>query len=227
MASRMLCITIRVVSFSCPINFSVKASTLAAVLGSRAAVCSSKSKSFGRFRIAISSVTACRWPPESMPTLTFRRFSKPSSSRLNSVLYNSRSLPEMPHFSVRLCPRRKASAMFSSSHILAAVPSIGSWKTRPRIPARLCSGSLVTSLPSIRMEPESTSCSPAMQLSKVDLPAPLPPIKVTKSPSFRWRFTLCKAVFSFTVPLLKVLKTPFTASIFRSPFQTGHNGPQV
>ena len=60
MASFMLWVTIMVVSsFSATIR-SESSSTLAAVLGSRAAVCSSSSSSLGRFREAISSVSAWR-----------------------------------------------------------------------------------------------------------------------------------------------------------------------
>ena len=58
MASFMLCVIISVVSrFSCTI-WSESASTLAAVLGSSAAVCSSSSSSFGCLSEAISSVSA-------------------------------------------------------------------------------------------------------------------------------------------------------------------------
>ena len=38
-------------------------------------------------------------------------------------------------------------------------------------------------MPSRKIFPESTSCTPAMRLRRVDLPAPLPPMTVTKSPS--------------------------------------------
>ena len=64
----MLCVTIRQVIFpSATIRF-VSSSTFSAVPGSRAAVCSSRSRSQGGFMVAISSVSACRWPPESNPT---------------------------------------------------------------------------------------------------------------------------------------------------------------
>src|SRR5699024_7489735 len=71
--------------------------------------------------------------------------------------------------------------------------------------ARWCSLRRVTSAPSIMILPSSTGQTPATAFSMVDLPAPLPPMTVTKSPSFRWRDRPFRAVFSLTVPGLKVL----------------------
>ena len=71
--------------------------------------------------------------------------------------------------------------------------------------ARLCSARWVTSTPSMVMVPASTGHTPATAFRRVDLPAPLPPMTVTKSPSFKWRDTPFKAVFSLTVPALNVL----------------------
>ena len=45
-----------------------------------------------------------------------------------------------------------------------------------------------------------------MALNMVDLPAPLLPTMVAKSPSLSSRLTLFKALFSFTVPGLNVLE---------------------
>ena len=89
--------------------------------------------------------------------------------------------------------------------MVAAVPIMGSWKTRPMYRARLCSGREVTSMPSMAMVPESTGHTPATALRRVDLPAPLPPMTVTKSPSARVRETPFRARFSLMVPGLKVL----------------------
>ena len=47
--------------------------------------------------------------------------------------------------------------------------------------------------------------TPATALSMVDLPAPLPPMTVTKSPSSSVRSRPLRATFSLTVPALKVL----------------------
>ncbi len=47
---------------------------------------------------------------------------------------------------------------------------------------RFCGGKGTTSSPSMRMRPLSTSVSPAMQRSRVDLPQPLGPSRVTNSP---------------------------------------------
>ena len=89
--------------------------------------------------------------------------------------------------------------------MVAAVPIIGSWNTRPKKLARLCSDILVTSTSSIEMEPSSTRKTPAMAFNKVDFPAPFPPMTVTKSPSFKVRVVPLRAVFSLMVPGLNVL----------------------
>ena len=66
--------------------------------------------------------------------------------------------------------------------MVAAVPIIGSWNTLPRYLARRCSFRRVTSFSPTRMEPLSGRKVPATVLSMVDLPAPLPPMTVQKSP---------------------------------------------
>ena len=58
MASFILWVIIRVVRWSLFIIYSVVSKTFAAVFGSRAAVCSSKSKSLGFWRVAMSRVSA-------------------------------------------------------------------------------------------------------------------------------------------------------------------------
>ena len=65
--------------------------------------------------------------------------------------------------------------------------------------ALLNSGSAVTSSPSIKILPEVTGNVPATEFKSVDLPAPLPPIIVIKSPSFTSRFTPLKMCFSYNV----------------------------
>ncbi len=104
-------------------------------------------------------------------------------------------------------PRRAARARFSSICMVAAVPIMGSWNTRPMYWARLNSARPVTSTPPMVMVPESTGNTPAMALSMVDFPAPLPPMTVTKSPSSMVRFKPWRATFSLTVPGLKVFQT--------------------
>src|SRR5580698_4689275 len=71
---------------------------------------------------------------------------------------------------------------FSSTVMSSNV--IGTWKVRP-MPARAwASGEArVMSAPSNRMRPVVGSVSPAMQLKKVDLPAPFGPISPMISPS--------------------------------------------
>ena len=119
----------------------------------------------------------------------------------------------MPQARVRRRPRRAARARFSSMVMVGAVPSIGSWNTRPIMAARLCSLWRVMSTPSMLMLPPSISKAPAMALSMVLLPAPLPPMTVTKSPSFKRRLRPLSAVLAFIVPGLKVLETFLSSSI--------------
>ena len=95
----------------------------------------------------------------------------------------------------------------------AAVPVMGSWKTRPRRAARLCSGRWVISRPPRVMVPLSIWKVPAMALSMVLLPAPLPPMTVMKSPLFRVRSTPASAILRMTVPGLKVFRRSLRTSI--------------
>ena len=205
MASFMLCVTISAVRLCSAIILSESSRTFAAVFGSSAAVCSSSRSSLGFFSVAIRRVSACLCPPESRPTFARRRVSSPKSSGFRSSTYSSLSFFVIPHLRVRVCPRRFATARFSSISISAAVPFMGSWNTRPRYFALLCSGSFVISSPSMITEPLSTGQTPAMAFSMVDFPAPLPPMIVTKSPSSSVRLMPFKALFSLIEPGLKVL----------------------
>ena len=126
MASFILWVIIMAVNPCSFINSSVIASTLAAVFGSRAAVCSSRSNKSGFCAVAISNVRACRCPPESRETLVESLSSKPRSKGLSIFLYISRSSFVTPHFNPRLLPLRQAMARFSSIHMSPAVPLIGS-----------------------------------------------------------------------------------------------------
>ena len=92
-ASCMLWVIIRQVMWFSATIFLVRSSTFSAVAGSKAAVCSSSSSSLGVTRVAISRVSAWRWPPESRPTGCFMRSSNPrpraesfSAKRLRSFL---------------------------------------------------------------------------------------------------------------------------------------------
>src|SRR5579864_1652311 len=70
------------------------------------------------------------------------------------------------------------------SRIVMSSNVAGTWKVRP-IPRRACASAVsrVTSVPSKTMRPLVGARSPAMQLKKVDLPAPLGPIRPTISPA--------------------------------------------
>ena len=85
--------------------------------------------------------------------------------------------------------------------------------------ARRYSGWKVMSRPSSRMEPASVKKLPEMALNRVDLPAPLEPMMVTKSPGSRWRDRSVRAFFSLTVPGLKVLEMwEMVSMAHRPPF---------
>ena len=91
----MLWVIIRQVSFRSATMEVVSASTFSAVAGSRAAVCSSSSSSFGVTSVAIRRVSACRWPPLSSPTGCFIRSSRPRPSWASRSRNSARSLAEM------------------------------------------------------------------------------------------------------------------------------------
>ncbi|KAF5037063.1 hypothetical protein DSECCO2_568590 [anaerobic digester metagenome] len=108
--------------------------------------------------------------------------------------------------------------MFWAMEPPAQVPMSGSWKTRPMKRARRCSGQRVTSVPSTAMLPESRAWVPARQDRKVDLPAPLEPMMVMKSPcsmSMDRSRMLCT---SFTLPRWKYLFSPVARIIVRTSF---------
>ena len=77
----ILWVTIRQVIFRSDTMLRVSSSTFSAVPGSSAAVCSSNSSSLGVTIVAMSKVSAWRWPPESSPTGWRIRFSKSMPSR--------------------------------------------------------------------------------------------------------------------------------------------------
>ena len=114
-----------------------------------------------------------------------RRSSRPNPNNARRSLKNACSLSLKAHLRPKFLPRRIARIKFSSICILPAVPTIGSWNTRPMYLARLYSGIFVTSILLMVILPSSTGNTPAMEFSNVLLPAPLPPITVQKSPSSR------------------------------------------
>src|SRR5699024_10063444 len=86
------------------------------------------------------------------------------------------------------------------------------------------SGWKVMSCPSSTMEPSSGTKLPAMALNSVDLPAPLEPTMVTKSPCSNARSMPVSAFFSLTVPGLKVFCTPWSSSIMAGASLPVHGG---
>src|SRR5690349_24196722 len=81
------------------------------------------------------------------------------------------------------------------SRIVMSSKVAGTWKVRP-MPSRawLSAGACVTSIPAKRMRPALGARSPATQLKKVDLPAPLGPMRPTISPSSTVRSASATAV---------------------------------
>ena len=147
----MLCVTIIAVSLPASTICAVSSSTNAAVFGSSAAVCSSSSRMRDGCSDAISRLTAWRWPPESRPMRSARRFSSPSLRMLSFSRNSSRSLRLSEKPKPRRAPRFQASAMFSSIVSASQVPAIGSWKTRATRSERCQAERRVTSLSSIWM----------------------------------------------------------------------------
>ena len=209
-ADCMLWVTIRQVSLFSSTICRVSASTFSAEAGSSAAVCSSRSRSFGGLMVAIIRVSAWRCPPESRPKGCCIRSSRPMPSRLRRSRNSSRSarvsVPSQPP-----CPA--ARARFSSMLMPGALPRSGSWNRRPMFFARLYSGTSVMSAPSSRILPLSVKKLPETALKSVDLPAPFAPMMVTKSPSCTRRDRSSRAFLAFTVPGLKVLEIWETFSI--------------
>src|SRR5579872_3445702 len=79
---------------------------------------------------------------------------------------------------------RRNAPTITFSRMLMSSKVAGTWKVRPMpARARASGGSWVTSTPSNRMRPAEVARSPAMQLKKVDLPAPFGPISPTISPA--------------------------------------------
>ena len=132
----MECVTIMAVSLLSVMIWLVNSSTKAAVLGSSAAVCSSKSKILLGCKLAMSRLTAWRCPPDNNPIWSLKRFSNPSFKTDSFSRKNARLLAFNALFKRRGCPRLNANAIFSSILKLAHVPAMGSWNTRATKPAR-------------------------------------------------------------------------------------------
>ena len=114
-------------------------------------------------------------------------------------------------------PRFAASERFSAIVIVGAVPLNGFWKTRPIRDARLCSGHLVMSCPLRLIFPLSVMNEPATEFNNVDLPEPLVPMMMRKSPSLSVTDTFCSAKTSLTLPGWKVLEMFVISSMSDSP----------
>ena len=122
----MLCVIMSVVIWFSFTILSVISMTEAAVFGSSAAVCSSSRRSFGVTIVDISSVSACRCPPLSNPTVVEMRSSRPSPSSFSFSIKKLRSPFYIARLSVVLLPRLYASPRFSSMVMCGAVPFRGS-----------------------------------------------------------------------------------------------------
>ena len=126
-AERMLWVIIMHVMLFSATMLLVSSSTFSAVEGSSAAVCSSSKSSLGVTRVAISSVSAWRCPPESKPTGLFSRSSRPRPrAARRSRKYSLSFFDTVPKGERVRTERRYASARFSSMVMWGAVPLSGS-----------------------------------------------------------------------------------------------------
>ncbi len=191
----------------------VRSMIVAATLGSRAAVCSSRSSRLGSAMVAMSSDIAWRCPPESLLTPALRRCSRPMPSRESWARMISRRGFVTPRRRPLRWERRREMARFSSIVIDGAVPARGSWKTRPIMRLRTCSACLVTSLPPSTILPPLTGKAPATPFSSVDLPDPLEPMMLTNCPAGTWISMPFRATTSLAVPGKKTLRSPRTSRV--------------
>src|SRR3954454_21057168 len=113
----------------------------------------------------------------------------------------------------RRSPRRAASARFSATVIVGAVPLNGFWNTRPIMDARRCSGQRVTSFSAMLIVPRYTYKLPATALSSVDFPEPFVPMTMTNEPSSMSSDTPRRERTSFGVPSKNVLRSSRTCSM--------------
>src|SRR5260221_1111063 len=158
-----------------------------------------------------------RWIPPGVNPASASSSSRSRGSVASTRAISSRVRPGVPRLRARCCAcaprpvismissarsraaprlgrRRKAPTMTFSRMVMSSKVA-GTWKVRP-MPSRACvsGGALVTSTPSKRMRPSLGRKSPAMQLKKVDLPAPLGPMRPTISPASTCRSALATAL---------------------------------
>jgi hypothetical protein len=129
---------------------------------------------------------ACRWPPESSPTDALRRSSRPRPRICSCSLKNTRS--------PRLTPIAQSSPLpplARQGHILLdAEGGAGPHQRILKHPADIGGPPVLRPERDIAPPDEHAALHPAdaprpRPLSNVDLPAPLDPIRVTKSPLAR------------------------------------------
>jgi len=128
------------------------------------------------------------------------RVSRPRLSAAIRSRNSPRREPPRADTSPRRLPRIEASARFSSIDSAPQLPAKGSWKTRATSPARAAVVLRDTSVWPIVTRPDVGRTSPARTPSRVDLPAPLEPITVTKEPDSIVRLTFFSACFCNGVP---------------------------
>ena len=131
---------------------------------------------------AMPSVSICCWPPDRLPAGSCsrsRRIGNMSSTRSVSARTSGERALRFQAASRRLSP--------TLSWVNTPWPP-GTTAT-PRRPAISSGGVWVMSRPSKTTAPLLACTSPEMALSRVDLPAPLVPMRATISPSSTSMFT--------------------------------------
>lgn len=123
-----------------------------------------------------------RWPPDNSSAACVQPVLQPEAEGRKTVPVTGEPLGIEAAAKTQFLPRSSASSMFSATVIEAAVPFIGSWKTRATRLARLCTGKAVTSSPLMRIFPESSISAPEMAFSMLLLPAPFEPMTMAKLP---------------------------------------------
>src|SRR5690349_7890888 len=176
------CARLRITSMTCstmtsvtPLPWIARTSSMARCSSAGVSPASASSSSSRRGPVAMTRAISRRLRP-GVPRLR-ARWCASSLSSVISITASARS-----RASPRCAWRRKAPTM-TFSRIVMSSNVAGIWKVRP-MPRRACAsaGARVTSLPSNAMRPPEGAMSPAMQLKKVDLPAPFGPISPTISP---------------------------------------------
>ena len=95
-------------------------------------MCSSSSSSYGRSHLAISSVTAWRWPPESLPIGLSSRSSRPRFNQRTRSRNSPRSGLSTPVRVLEAAPSRRQHQVLARSTSKAPCPGMDPGRRVPR-----------------------------------------------------------------------------------------------